>query len=57
MGDLDVNVVFCPLLGCKGTPFHLALNRLRTLSQPTFKLVIRHGGLRYEKKSTHMPGG
>jgi hypothetical protein len=45
VGDLDVDVVFLPLLGLKWTPFHLAVDGIGGVAEPALELVIgRHFG-------------
>ena len=40
VGDLDVDVVLCPLLGLKCTPFHLSICGILVVAQPALKLVV-----------------
>lgn len=45
VSDLDVDVVFLPLLGLEGTPFHLAIDGIGGVAEPALELVIgRHFG-------------
>ena len=48
MRDLDIHILFTPLLGLVGLPFHITLGRLRIMAQPALELVVgAHISLEY----------
>jgi hypothetical protein len=40
--DLNVDIVLSPLLGLEGTPFHLAVDGIDILAQPTLESCCCH---------------
>lgn len=42
VGDLDIDIVLCPLLGLKTTPFHLAIDAVGIMAQPALEFVCSH---------------
>lgn len=40
--NLDVDIVFIPLLGLEFAPLHVSVGRLLVMAQPAFELVIGH---------------
>jgi hypothetical protein len=42
--DLNVDIVFAPLLGLEVAPLHLALDGVLVLSEPSLELRVGHVG-------------